>query len=165
MGAISSHLRFQRQQVEPKWKQLLLIPVTFASQWVPGEAANEIHAPSLQPVHKNEGGWRHHQVAVVSMGVPRRPQMRYTHQVRSLRKNARGGGSHCRVTVGSMGAPQNAQMRGTHQLRSLRTKSSGPWGPLSGHGWLNQCFQEAPNEIHAASPQPAHKNKGSRLLQ
>ena len=96
----------------------------------PGEAANEIHAPSLQPVHKNEGGWRHHQVAVVSMGVPRRPQMRYTHQVHSLRTNARGVGSHCRVTVGSMGAPRNPQMRGTHQLRSLRTKSSGAWGSL-----------------------------------
>jgi len=63
-----------------------------------GAPGKEIHAPSLQPVHKNEGGWRHHQVAVVSMGVPRRPQMRYTHQVRSLRTKTRGG---LGTTVGS----------------------------------------------------------------
>jgi len=47
----------------------------------PGEASNEIHTPSLQPVH-----W----VVVVSMGVPRRPQMRYMHQVCSLHTKARG---------------------------------------------------------------------------
>ena len=91
--------------------------------------------------------------------------MRYTHKVRSLRAKARGGWNHRRVTVGSMGVPRKPPMRGTHQVRSLPTKTSGAWSPLSGHGLLNECFQEAQNEIHAASPQPAHNKKWSRLGQ
>ena len=99
-----------------------------------------------------------HRVAIASMGVPKRPQMR------DARTESAGVGNHRRVTVGSMGAPRNPQMRGTHQVRSLRTKTSGAWSPLSGHGLLNECFQEAQNEIHAASPQPAHKNNRSQRV-
>ena len=28
-------------------------------------------------------------------------------------------------------------------------KNKEVWGPPSGHGWVNECLREAPNEIHA----------------
>ena len=118
---------------------------------------------SLRTHTKEDGA---HRVAIASMGVPKRLQMR------DRRTKSAGVGNHRRVTVGSMGAPRNPQMRGTHQVHSLRTKARGGWEPPSGHGWVNGCPQEPSNERHAPTPQPAHKNKrgleptvGSRLAQ
>jgi hypothetical protein len=55
------------------------------------------------------------------------------------------------------GFPPEPSMGGTHQVRSLPTKTSMAWSPLLGHGLLIECFQDTRNEIHAPSPQPAHK--------
>ena len=55
-------------------------------------------------------------------------------------------------------------MGGTHQVRSLPTKTSMAWSPLSGHGLLIECFEDTRNEIHAPSPQPAHKKRAHRWV-
>ena len=67
-----------------------------------------------------------------------------------------GLGAHCWVTVDSIDVSRKPQMRYMQQIRSLRTKTRG-------HSSVNECFQEDQNEIHAASLQPTHKNKKSRL--
>ena len=62
------------------------------------------------------------------------------------------------------GFPPEPSMGGTHQVRSLPTKTSMAWSPLSGHGLLIECFEDTRNEIHAPSPQPAHKKRAHRWV-